>query len=189
MKHQDYKPVITEEFGQDWRIFPVNDYGTQEMVRSMVRTEKPDIIWIMTDPRFWGWLWQMENELRPLAPIVYYHVWDNKPAPMFNKKFYESNDQIVSISKLTHDIVREVAPDVPCQYIPHAVRGDVFKPASEEQRAKVREQTLSTDKDKFIAFWNNRNARRKQSGTLLFWWKEWLDKRDLHQKAQLDGKL
>ena len=35
-----------------------------------------------------------------------------------------------------------------------------------------------------IFFWNNRNARRKQSGTLLFWWKEFLDKVG-HDKAIL----
>jgi len=39
--------------------------------------------------------------------------------------------------------------------------------------------------DKFIVFWNNRNARRKQSGTLIWWFKEWLDKNNLHDKAQL----
>ena len=185
IRHEDYTPKMVEPFQEDWKIIPVDGYGTQEMIRSILRNEKPDIVWIMTDPRFYEWLWAIENEIRPLCPIVYYHVWDNKPAPLFNKKFYESNDQIVSISKLTHDIVREVAPEVPCKYIPHAVREDVFVPPTEDQRVKMRENILGTDKDKFIAFWNNRNARRKQSGTLLFWWKEWLDKRDLHQKAQL----
>jgi len=185
IKHHDYTPRKIDPWGDDWRVIPVDGYGTQEMIRSILRNEKPDILWMMTDPRFYEWLWQIENEIRPLCPIVYYHVWDNFPAPHFNAKFYNSNDQIVSISKLTHDIVKEVAPDVPCKYIPHAVREDIFKPLSDEERGKIREQTLGADKDKFVAFWNNRNARRKQSGTLIFWWKEWLDKRDLHQKAQL----
>ena len=185
IKHRDYTPRLVEPWKEDWKVIPVDGYGTQEMIRSILRNEKPDILWMMTDPRFYEWLWQIENEIRPLCPIVYYHVWDNFPAPHFNKKFYESNDQIVSISKLTHDVVKEVAPDVPCRYIPHAVREDVFKPLSEEDRVKTKEKVLGPDKDKFIAFWNNRNARRKQSGTLIFWWKEWLDKRDLHQEAQL----
>jgi glycosyltransferase involved in cell wall biosynthesis len=185
IKHRDYTPRLVEPWKEDWKVIPVDGYGTQEMIRSILRNEKPDILWMMTDPRFYEWLWQIENEIRPLCPIVYYHVWDNFPAPHFNKKFYESNDQIVSISKLTHDVVKEVAPDVPCRYIPHAVREDIFKPLSEEDRVKTKEKVLGPDKDKFIAFWNNRNARRKQSGTLIFWWKEWLDKRDLHQEAQL----
>ena len=183
IKHRDYSPKMVEPYGKDWRIIPVDGYGTAEMIRSIMRNEKPDILWMMTDPRFYEWLWSIENEIRPLCPIVYYHVWDNFPAPHFNKKFYESNDYIASISKLTHDVVREVAPDVPCEYVPHAVNGDFFIPMDQ---AEVREASLpEEDRDKFIVFWNNRNARRKQSGTLLWWWKEWLDKENLHDKAQL----
>ena len=100
MKHRDYKPVYVEPFEEDWRIIPVDGYGNQEMIRSIIRNEKPDILWFMTDPRFYEWLWEMENEIRPLLPMVYYHVWDNKPLPMFNKKFYESNDHIATISRV-----------------------------------------------------------------------------------------
>src|SRR6056300_1334594 len=184
IKHQDYTPKMVQPWDEDWKIIPVDGYGTQEMIRSILRNEKPDILWMMTDPRFYEWLWAIENEIRPLVPIVYYHVWDNFPAPHFNKKFYESNDLVVAISKLTHDVVKEVAPDVPLKYIPHAVREDVFKPVSEDERGKLREDVLKGDKDKFIVFWNNRNARRKQSGTLVWWWKEWLDKVG-HDKASL----
>ena len=86
-KHKDPTPSKTEEFGDDWRIFPVDGYGTQEIVRSVVRTERPDILWFMTDPRYWEFLWQIEDEIRPLMPMVYYHVWDNYPYPNFNKKW------------------------------------------------------------------------------------------------------
>lgn len=185
IKHHDYTPKFVDPWGHNWRIIPVDGYGTQEMIRSILRNEKPDILWMMTDPRFYEWLWAIENEIRPLCPIVYYHVWDNFPAPHFNAKYYKSNDLIVSISKLTHEIVNTVSPEVPSKYIPHAVREDIFKPATDKERSALREEALGVDKDRFIVFWNNRNARRKQSGTLLFWWKEWLDKRDLHDKAQL----
>jgi glycosyltransferase involved in cell wall biosynthesis len=40
------------------------------------------------------------------------------------------------------------------------------------------------DKDKFYFFWNNRNARRKQSGSLIFWFKKFLDEVG-HDKAAL----
>jgi glycosyltransferase involved in cell wall biosynthesis len=186
MKHQDYNPIQVEPYGEDWRIIPVDGYGTQEMIRSVIRTEKPDMIWFMTDPRFWGWLWEIENEIRPICPMVYYHVWDNYPYPHFNRNYYLSNDHVVTISKVTDDIVRTVAPEVACTYIPHAVNPDVFKPLLPSEVAKIREDTLpEEDRDKVIFFWNNRNARRKQSGTLIWWFKEWLDKKDLHDKAQL----
>ena len=186
IKHHDYRPVKIEEFKDDWVVIPVDNYGTKEMIRSLLRNEKIDMVWIMTDPRFWGWLWEMENEIRPLCPIVYYHVWDNYPVPMFNRKFYLSNDAVVSISKLTHDIVGKAAPEVKRMYIPHAVDSNIFKPITPEQKKYLRDNNLpEEDRDKFIFFWNNRNARRKQSGTLVWWFKEWLDKADMHEKAQL----
>ena len=186
IKHNDYTPKQVDPYGEDWRVIPVDGYGTAEMIRSVLRTEKPDILWFMTDPRFWGWLWQIENEVRPLVPMVYYHVWDNYPVPMFNRKYYISNDYVATISKVTDDIVRQAAPEVNRKYIPHAVNGKVFKPLSVEQIESIRRDSLpECDRDKVIFFWNNRNARRKQSGTLIFWFKEWLDKHNLHDKAQL----
>ena len=186
MKHEDYTPRHVEKYGEDWKIIPVDGYGTPDMIRSILRNEKPDIMWIMTDPRFYTWLWAIENEIRPLCPIVYYHVWDNYPAPHFNKKYYESNDYIATISKLTDDIVRTVAPDVDCTYMPHAVDTEVFITGTDEQVQALRDKNLEEkDRDKFIVFWNSRNARRKQSGSLVWWFKEWLDERDLHDKAML----
>tara|TARA_R100001510_G_C7624328_1_gene184502 strand:- start:383 stop:1267 length:885 start_codon:yes stop_codon:yes gene_type:complete len=95
---------------------------------------------------------------------------------MYNQKFYNSNDVICTISKVTDAIVREVAPDVECHYIPHAVDGEIFKPLSKTDATKLRKEQLGESADKFIFFWNNRNARRKQSGTLLFWFKEFLER-------------
>jgi len=186
MKHQNYTPIRVDPYGDDWRVIPVDGYGTQDMIRSVLRTERPDILWFMTDPRFYGWLWEIENEIRPLCPMVYYHVWDNFPAPHFNRSYYISNDYIATISKVTDDIVREVSPEVNRKYIPHAVRPDIFKPFSDEDIVRLKQNVLPPqDHDKVLFFWNNRNARRKQSGTLVWWFKEWLDKENLHDKAQL----
>ena len=184
IKHTDYKPQKTEEYGDDLVIYPVDGYGTPDIVRSIVRTEIPDIIWFMTDPRFWGWLWEMEDELRPLAPMVYYHVWDNYPYPDYNEPAYASNDAIVAISKVTHDIVQNVVPGVDSYYIPHAVDPETFSPATPEAISQFREELMPEEKDKFVVFWNNRNARRKMPGSLLFYFNEFLNQvgRD---KAQL----
>ena len=178
IKHPKYDPIKTQQFGDDWLILPVDGYGTPDIVRSVVRSEKPDILWFMTDPRFWGWLWEIENEIRPLMPMIYYHVWDNYPYPDFNAPFYESNDMVATISKVTDDIVKTVAPNVRSLYVPHAVNTEVFKPLSPEGVAKFKEGAFGDryDSDKFVFFWNNRNARRKQSGTLIFWFNEFLKK-------------
>ena len=186
IKHNNYEIINVPEYGEDWRIIPVDGYGTQEMIRSVIRAEKIDLLWFMTDPRFWGWLWEIENEIRPLCPMVYHHVWDNFPAPYFNRDFYLSNDHVVTISKVTDEIVKEVAPEVPRTYLPHSVNPDIFKPLTDLQIGEIRNRTLQEeDRSKVLFFWNNRNARRKQSGTLVWWFKEWLDKEDLHDKACL----
>lgn len=183
IKHPDYRPQKTEQWGDDWIIAPVDGYGSQEMIRSILRTEKPDIIWFMTDPRFWGWLWQMENEIRPNVPMVYYHVWDNYPYPTFNRKFYLSNDYIATISKVSDDIVAKVTPEIERKYVPHAVNTNIFKKLPQDVVAKFKKDHFKIDDDRFVFFWNNRNARRKQSGSLLWWFGEFL--KESNKKATL----
>ena len=150
--------------------------------------EKPDILWFMTDPRFWSWLWEMDTEIRANIPMVYYHVWDNYPYPKFNKKFYESNDVVVSISKLTNDIVKNVAPEVELHHIQHAVNTDVYKNLGDDIKENLRKQNKVPNggnlSSRFVVLFNSRNARRKHTGTLIFWFKEFLDKVG-HDKATL----
>lgn len=182
-KHPDTTPVVTEKWGDDWKVFPVggdesnnNIFGTPEIVRSVLRTERPDIVWLMTDPHWYRWLWQFEDEIRPLAPMVYYHVWDNYPAPFFNKNYYDSNDVVVTISKLTSDIVKTVSPDVSEIYIPHAVNNDIYKPMFEDDVLSFRENSLGAgSENKVVYFWNNRNSKRKMSASVLWWFNEFLD--------------
>lgn len=178
VKHHDYRPQKTKEWEEDWIMLPVDGYGNQEIIRSLVTNHKPDILWFMTDPRFYGWLWEIEDEIRPFVPMVYYHVWDNYPLPKFNKPYYESNDTIVTISKLTDDVVRNVAPDVSCVHLPHAVNTEVFKKLPEIDVERFRLQAFPKEKNgsPFTFFWNSRNARRKQSGSIIFWFKDFLDK-------------
>jgi len=109
IKHQNYQPQQIDPYGEDWVVYPVDGYGSQETVRSVLRTERPDLLWFMTDPRFFPWLWEIEDEVRSLIPMVYYHVWDNLPYPDFNKVWYDSCDHIACISKVTHDIVKTVS--------------------------------------------------------------------------------
>ena len=174
IKHENYQPQQIADYGDDWVVYPVDGYGTQETVRSVLRTERPDLLWFMTDPRFFPWLWEIEDEIRSLVPMVYYHVWDNLPYPDYNKIWYDSCDHVVCISKVTHDIVKNVSPDVDSCYLPHAVDSKVFKPLDEKEINEFKQ--VSNLEDKFVVFWNNRNARRKQSGSLIFWFNKFLDR-------------
>ena len=182
IKHNDYTPQKVEPWGDDFRVFPIDGYGNHEIIRSVLQKERPDALWFMTDPRFYGWLWEMENEIRANVPMVYYHVWDNFPAPVYNGVYYRSTDEVVCISKVTYEILKDVSPDVSSRYLPHAVDPQFFhKFKSDEELAHVQQikENITVNssmnfknKDKKIFFWNSRNARRKQSGTVVWWFNE-----------------
>jgi len=177
IKHEDYNPIKTEEFGDDWIIQPIDGFGSQETIRSLLRTQRPDVLLFQSDPRFFQWLLEMSNEVRPLVPMVWYGIWDNYPYPVYNKPVWGSNDHFVSISKVTHDIVSTVCPDLENTYIPHSVDSELFQPTPKDELSKFSEKHFPTlENDRFVVFWNNRNARRKLSGSLVFWWKDFLDK-------------
>ena len=99
--------------------------------------EKPDAILHYTDPRFWGWLYHMEHELRQNIPIFYYNIWDDLPAPHYNEFFYESCDLIMNISKQTVGLVNEVAKTKPrtdwdSTYLPHGINETQFYPIKDD---------------------------------------------------------
>lgn len=176
IKHQDYRPQKLHEYGDDWIIFPIDGYGDPTLIRQFLDAEKPDAIWFMTDPRFFAWLGEMSDEIRDRnIPLLYNHVWDEKPVPTYNKDFYNSCDFIGCISQLTYDIVKACGHD-DCAYIPHAVDPDVFKPMTAVDRAKHRELAMSAHKDKFVMFYNSRNARRKMTSDVVSFFKQMLDK-------------
>ena len=171
MKHQDYRPQKVDLYGDDVVIFPVDGYGTQDIVRQLLEAHKPDLLWFMTDPRFYEWLWDIDDEVRSKVPMVYHHVWDNYPYPNFNRPYYLSNDVIVTISKLTDDIIRTVSPEVRCEYIPHSVDLNIFKKLDKNQVSAWKKKVFG---DKTLFFWNSRNARRKMSGSVIWWFAEFL---------------
>ena len=53
MRHQDYDTIVVND---DFIIKPIDGFGNPEMIRIALATEKPDILFIFTDPRFFIWL-------------------------------------------------------------------------------------------------------------------------------------
>ena len=78
-KRVDMKDVIKQEIGVDGNliIYPISGYGSPDLLRQVMSMERPDAILHYTDPRFWGWLYSMEHELRQEVPIFYYNIWDD----------------------------------------------------------------------------------------------------------------
>ena len=66
VRHANYQPMKVDPHGDDWVIHPVDGYGNAKIIREIIQHYKPDALWFMTDPRFYVWLWEMEDEIRPL---------------------------------------------------------------------------------------------------------------------------
>ncbi|KKL94037.1 hypothetical protein LCGC14_1868700 [marine sediment metagenome] len=90
------------------KIYPNSGYGNPMLLRQIMQLEKPDMIMIYTDPRFWIWFFNLEQELRQTIPIIYLNVWDSSPACIWNRPYYSSCDLLACISKQTYGLTREV---------------------------------------------------------------------------------
>jgi len=166
-------------------VYPISGYGTQELVRSIIKQENPDAIMMFTDPRYWTWLFQMENEIRREIPMIYLNIWDDLPAPMYNKSFYESCDALFAISKQTKVINEMVlgdkAKDKVIKYVPHGINEKHFFPVNEfmaDEHNKMLEMKRRLFKDRefeFVLFYNARNIRRKCVSDLIAAWSKFCD--------------
>jgi glycosyltransferase involved in cell wall biosynthesis len=170
IKHPSMEPqqVAPDKFGEgNWIIHPVNGHGDKNILRAFLMREKPDAILLVTDPRFFVWVWEMEDEIRSMCPITYWHVWDNDPTPDFNNIFYNSTDSIGCISLKTYGLLQGLDYKH-FKYIPHALPDELFKPLPLDEVKEFKEKSYGPHKDKkFIVMWNNRNARRKQTGDVV----------------------
>jgi len=172
MKHLDYG---IKHVNDDFIIKPIDGFGNPDLIRLTLASEKPDVLLIFTDPRFFIWLWEMEDEIHQVCPIAYWHVWDNRPTPRFNKVLYESTDAINCHSYLTYEMCSELVPDR-TRFIPHSLPPDMFFPLPEDGVKKWKAQVLGKDRvDHFVTFWVNRNAKRKRGSDLLASWKLFID--------------
>jgi hypothetical protein len=158
-------------------IYPINGYGSPELIRQMMDIEKPDAIMFFTDPRYWTWLFQMENEIRKKVPMIYLNIWDDLPAPLYNKSYYESCDTLMAISKQTLNINKLVlgdkAADKILKYIPHGINEKIFFPINEfmvqdTQALEAKKKAVFGDNiPEFVVFYNARNIRRKCTSDLI----------------------
>jgi glycosyltransferase involved in cell wall biosynthesis len=186
-KKFDLSPDTNKQTGlEDSSIFlyPTDGYGNPDLVRQLIKIEKPDAIFVITDPRYFSWLFQMENEIRKTMPIIYLNIWDDYPAPLYNKAFYESCDALLGISKQTVNINKIVlgdkVKDKVIKYVPHGLNHNIYRPleTTEEIDAieKMKLELFGKDEIDFILFFNSRNIRRKQIPDAMWAFKMFLDK-------------
>ena len=161
-------------------IYPNNGYGNAELLRHLIKTEKPDALFFFTDPRYYDWLFAIENEIRKQIPMIYINIWDDLPAPLYNRAFYESCDTLIAISKQTKNInelvLGDKAKDKIITYVPHGINDKLFFPIEDQNELKDTKKKLFGDKEfGFTVFFNSRNIRRKCVSDLLAAHKLFLD--------------
>jgi len=161
------------------KVYPVDGYGNEDLLRDVIRIEKPDAILHYTDPRFWIWFYNMEAEIRQTTPIFYYNIWDDLPDPQYNTNYYKSSDLLMGISKQTYGINKRLLPDYKdwqVTYVPHGI--------SERRFNKVEDDNVSLNdfnskheiaNKKFKILYSNRNIRRKQPGDVMLAYKYFMD--------------
>ena len=166
------------------KVQPYNGYGDPTLIRQLIKEQNIDAIFLITDPRYFEWLFQIENEIRKKTPIIYLNIWDDYPAPMYNKAYYESCDLLMGISKQTVNINKLVLGDKIAtkiiDYVPHGMNSEVFYPIKEnsedaEKMEEIKKRLFGGKESKFTLFFNSRNIRRKSIPDTMLAWKYFVD--------------
>jgi glycosyltransferase involved in cell wall biosynthesis len=162
-------------------LYPVDGYGNPDLLREIIKLEKPDALFIITDPRYFTWLFQIENEIRKKIPIIYLNIWDDYPAPLYNKAYYESCDALLAISKQTKNINKIVLGDKAeskvIKYVPHGLNDKMYFPLDRDSKEvnEIRKNIFGDREVDFLMFFNSRNIRRKQIPDTMMAFRMFLD--------------
>ena len=162
-------------------IYPVDGYGDPRIIREILNIERPNAILLITDPRYFMHIWNMEQEIRKQIPIAYLNIWDDYPAPMYNRPYYEACDLLMGISKQTVNINKLVLKGKEknkiFKYVPHGLDHNIYKPIDKDDPDFVewKNNTFGKEKYDFILFFNSRNIRRKQIPDTMLAFRAFLD--------------
>jgi glycosyltransferase involved in cell wall biosynthesis len=189
-KRLDLSPSTNEITGltdSSVMMYPVNEYGNPDILKQLIAIEKPDAIMLITDPRYFIWLFAMENEIRKTIPITYLNIWDDYPAPLYNLPYYEACDLLMGISKQTVNINKLVLGDKAknkiIRYIPHGLNSDLFKPLdkNDPKLAEFKKTLFKGKQYDFALLFNSRNIRRKQIPDTMLAYRYFIDTLPIEQ--------
>ena len=178
---------ITGLTDSEVKVLASEGYGNPELLRSIIAQEKPDAIVHFTDPRYWMWLYNMENEIRQNIPMIFYTIWDDLPYPMYNREFYRSDDMLLGISKQTVNLVKNVLrdhkkEDWAVKYVPHGIDDKKFFPIINDFEFEAfKERILGEEEMDFVVLHNSRNIRRKNQSDIILAWRTFLDQLPVEQ--------
>jgi len=119
LQHPDHGKILnlSEEIERETGVEDVSvkvychtGYGNADVIREIIGIEKPDMMLLITDPRFFGHVFNMEHEIRSeyKIPLCYLQIWDNFPVSFWNSSAYASCDLLMSINRQTKIVNQEV---------------------------------------------------------------------------------
>jgi glycosyltransferase involved in cell wall biosynthesis len=165
-------------------LYPYDGYGDADFIRSLIQHENPDALFFITDPRYYTWLFEIENEIRKKIPMIYLQIWDCEPAPLYNKEFYRSCDALLAISKQTEILNKVVlgdeAKNCNIKYVPHGINSSMFYKIEQqttkyEELQTVKKALFKNKEYEFVVVFNSRNIRRKSIPDTIVAFKLFLD--------------
>ena len=166
------------------KLYCVDGYAQSAELQQILNAEKPDAVMLITDPRYFKHIFNMEDTIRKQCPLVYLNIWDDYPAPMYNKPYYEACDLLMGISKQTVNINKLVLADCDnskrvFKYVPHGLNHKEFYPIgkdhSEYEPLQQFRTNLVGENIDYIMFFNSRNIRRKQIPDAMLAFRSFLD--------------
>ena len=176
---------VTGLTDSDVKVIPNSGYGDTTKIRNLIKSENPDALFLFTDPRYWTWLFEIEREIRSKIPIFYLNIWDDYPAPLYNKNYYNSVDVLMAISKQTKNIneivLGEDAASKIIEYVPHGIPHNIFYPIDEgsenyEAFTEFKNKLFGGKEMDFVLFFNSRNIRRKSPGDTILAYRNFCDR-------------
>ena len=167
------------------KIWSVPGYGNQEHIRYFLDNEKPDAVFANADPRFFDYLFKMDNEIRKQCPLVFYHLWDDLPFPDYNMPAYNSCDHIICGSKFTYDLLTnhsDINSDA-VDYVPIGFDPSIYYPMTSQEKTEFRTEFNKWTGDKFtstgfIVGAVGRHAERKQLLSIMEVFAKWQEDKD-----------
>ncbi len=173
------------------KVYPTDGYGNEQSLFQLIGAERPNAILHFTDPRFWGWLYALEKQIRSTMPLTYLNIWDDIPYPVYNRPFYESCDALFAISKQTLNINRWVMQPENCCSVgdgpmngrtllhmcPHGIDSDCFHPIAkgDENLKNFRTRLFQGKEYKFVLLYNSRNVQRKRTSNIIMAYRQFCD--------------
>ena len=177
IKSKDVNYSTIQKINDRFSIIPIESYDSVDNIYNIINYFNIDKVLIITDPRFY---FNFFTKLSASIPIIYWHVWDNYPVPVFNDNIYFSCEAIGCISKLTYNCVTSVVesrqknfPNKPYVfYAPHfCLKNNFFLMDDRTQLLNLRKENNIKEED-FVILFNSVNMWRKNLQQVIYTFSE-----------------